>query len=66
MKSLDEIQEILSSEIDFLRKGRPTKVKISRANGVKGLCNSIISQFKTKLDYCKIIGKKPLIKYFED
>ena len=59
-KNINDLREILSEEIDKLRAGKTTPANI---NAITNATGKIFSSVKLEMEYAKILGEKPDIKY---
>ena len=61
-KNINDLREILSEEIDKLRQGKTTPASI---NAITNATGKIFSSIKLELEYAKILGEKPDIRYIK-
>ncbi|MCC6254831.1 MAG: hypothetical protein IT276_07955 [Ignavibacteriaceae bacterium] len=59
-KNINDLREILSQEIDKLREGKTTPASI---NAITNATGKIFSSIKLQMEYAKILGEKPNIKF---
>lgn len=59
---LDLIRE---HALNIRPKNKPTRERIAAAGKLATLSNSQVSQFKVRMEYARIAGKKPLIPELE-
>lgn len=62
MKTINDLREILSEEIDKLRKGQ-TLTQVVQA--IVNATGKILSSAKVEMEYAKIIGKRPEIAFIK-
>lgn len=61
-KNINDLREILSQEIDKLREGKTTPASI---NAITNATGKIFSSIKLELEYAKILGEKPDIRFIK-
>lgn len=61
-KNINDLREILSEEIDKLRKGDTTPAAI---NAITNATGKIFSSIKLEMEYAKILGEKPDIRFIK-
>lgn len=59
-KNINDLREILSQEIDKLREGNTTPASI---NAITNATGKIFSSIKLQMEYAKLLGEKPDIKF---
>ena len=59
-KNINDLREILSEEITKLREGKTTPATI---NAITNATGKIFSSIKLQMEYAKLLGEKPDIKY---
>lgn len=59
-KNINDLREILSQEIDKLREGKTTPASI---NAITNATGKIFSSIKLQMEYAKLLGEKPNIKF---
>ena len=59
-KTIHDLRNILSEEIDKLRNGDTTAANV---NAVTNATGKILSTVKMEMEYNKLIGKQPSIKF---
>lgn len=62
-KNINDLREILSQEIDKLREGKTTPASI---NAITNATGKIFSSIKLQMEYAKLLGEKPDIKFIGD
>lgn len=62
-KNINDLREILSQEIDKLREGKTTPASI---NAITNATGKIFSSIKLQMEYAKILGEKPDIKFIAE
>jgi hypothetical protein len=63
MKNMSEIRDILCEEIDRVRSGR---AKVNEVNTIIKATNVLLTTVKMELDYAKLLGKKPDMKFIDE
>jgi hypothetical protein len=61
-KSLNDLRNILSEEIEKIRDNKTTAVN---ANAITNAAGKILSTIKLELEYCKRIGTTPNIDFMK-
>ena len=59
-KNINDLREILSEEITKLRECKTTPATI---NAITNATGKIFSSIKLQMEYAKLLGEKPDIKY---
>ena len=60
MKTVEDMRQVLSEEIDNLRTGKTTAANV---NAIVNASGKILSTVKLEMEYNKLIGKTPNIGF---
>ncbi len=60
MKTMNELRDILSTEIDSLRNKQTTAQNL---NAVVNAIGKILTTVKMEIEYAKVMGKRPVMDF---
>jgi hypothetical protein len=62
MQSVNDIRELIGSEIEMLQNGKRTPATF---NAIRGGLSLVLSSVKLELEYAKALNKNPDMSFFE-